>query len=351
MSIKRREFILRGTCLATLVALVGPEAGKAITRTPGDSIPPVEARWWESLDSKRVECTLCPKKCTVDDLERGYCGVRENRDGTYYTHVYAAACAVHTDPIEKKPLFHFLPGTRAFSIATAGCNMDCAFCQNWQISQVRPEQVDAYYLRPQDVASAAIGGNAHSIAYTYSEPVVFYEYMYDCAEYARTRGVRSVMVSNGYIQEKPLRELCRVLDAIKVDLKSFREKYYREVCAGELQPVLDALEVMRQEGVWLELVYLMVPTLNDSETEIEELCAWVFDKLGPGVPVHFTRFHPQYRLKHLPSTPVSSLERALNIARRAGLQYVYLGNVPGHESESTRCPACNAVVVRRVGYT
>ena len=351
MSLTRRDFFCQGVCLAAVALRPSSGEATAITRRSGDLIPPVEARCWESLPSKRVECTLCPKKCKVDDLERGYCGVRENRDGTYYTHVYAAPCSVHPDPIEKKPFFHFLPGTRAFSLATAGCNMDCAFCQNWQISQVRPEQVEAYYMTPETVASYALQSDCPSIAYTYTEPVIFYEYMYDCAAVSRERGIRNVMISNGYILEKPLRELCKVLDGIKVDLKSFREKYYQEVCIGELKPVLDVLEIIRDEGVWMEIVYLMVPTLNDSEAEIEDLCAWVHEKLGDDVPLHFTRFHPQYRLKHLPVTPLSRLERAWRIARQVGLNYVYLGNVVGHETESTRCPDCEKVVVHRVGYT
>lgn len=351
LSYSRRDFFCQGACLATLALAGATGKAKAQTRRPGDLIPPKEALWWEALDAKRVECTLCPKKCRVDDLERGYCGVRENRGGTYYTHVYAAACAAHVDPIEKKPLFHFLPGTKAFSIATVGCNMDCAFCQNWEISQVRPEQVEAYYMPPEEVAAIAERSRCASVAYTYTEPVVFYEYMYDSAVASQERGVRSVMISNGYIQEKPLRKLCGVLDAIKVDLKSFREKYYQEICAGELAPVLEALEIIKDEGVWLEIVYLMVPTLNDSAEEIEELCAWVVEKLGTDVPVHFTRFHPMYRIKHLPATPVSLIERALRIAKKHGLNYVYLGNVVGHESESTRCPSCGEIIVRRVGYT
>ena len=351
MDFSRRDFFCQGLCLATLAVAGCPGRGRAATLVSGDKIPVREALNWESLPGKRVQCKLCPKECKVDDLERGYCGVRENMGGKYYTHVYAAPCTVHTDPIEKKPLFHFLPGTTAFSIATAGCNMDCAFCQNWEISQTRPEQVEAYYMPPSEVAALARRSNAASIAYTYSEPVVFQEYVYDSAVAGRRQGVRSVMVSNGYIQEKPLLDLCGVLDAIKVDLKSFREKYYKEVCAAELKPVLESLQIIRGAGLWLEIVYLMVPTLNDSAEEIEDLCAWVVDKLGPEVPVHFTRFHPMYRLNHLPETPVSLLERALKIARGHGMKYVYLGNVTGHESESTRCPGCGEIVVRRVGFT
>ena len=351
MSYSRRDFFCRGLCLAALAVAGTVKRGRGAERRPGDLVPPKEASFWDSLENQRVVCKLCPKECKVDDLERGYCGVRENKEGKYYTHVYGAVCAAHTDPMEKKPFFHFLPGTNAFSIATAGCNMDCAFCQNWEISQIRPEQVESYYLLPDEVAETARRTQAKSIAYTYTEPVIFYEYMYDCAVASRSQGIRNVMVSNGYIQEKPLRKLCGVLDGIKVDLKSFRQKYYQEICAGDLKPVLDSLEIIHDEKVWCEIVYLIVPTLNDSEAEIDELCAWVAARLGPDVPLHFTRFHPQYRLKNLPSTPVSSLEMALEIAKNKGLHYVYLGNVPGHEAESTRCPACKEIVVKRIGFT
>ena len=352
MRIGRREFLYScGGCLAAVAGagLISPLRA-SLDRTPGEDIPDHEAQFWEPRESLRVQCTLCPRGCRVDDLERGYCGVRENKGGKYVTRVYGAACAVNVDPIEKKPFFHFLPGTKAFSLATAGCNIDCAFCQNWEISQTRPEQVDVYHLPPRETASAAMQSGSRSVAFTYTEPVVFYEYMYDTALAARERGLRAVMVSNGYIQEKPLTRLCGALDAIKVDLKSFREKYYKEVCAGELAPVLDALKTIHGSGTWLEIVYLMVPTLNDSAAEITELCGWVRENLGPDVPLHFTRFHPMYRLTRLPSTPAASLERALKIGREAGLHYVYLGNLPGHPSESTLCPSCGAVVVRRVGY-
>ncbi len=352
MQLDRRAFIRScGGCLAAMTAsgLIAP--AKAQSRMSGADIPDHEAMFWDPAESQRVQCQLCPRKCRVDDLERGYCGVRENKGGKYVTRVYGAACSVNVDPIEKKPFFHFLPGSNAFSLATAGCNVDCAFCQNWEISQTRPEQVDVYHLPPREASMAAVQSRARTVAFTYSEPVVFYEYMYDTARAARERGLRAVMVSNGYIQEKPLVQLCGSLDAIKVDLKSFRDKYYKEVCSGELAPVLESLKIIRAQGKWLEIVYLMVPTLNDGEAEIAELCDWVAREMGPDVPLHFTRFHPMYRLTRLPSTPVASLERALDLGRKAGLHFVYLGNVPGHPSESTHCPSCGAEVVRRVGYT
>jgi len=312
--------------------------------------PLVEARHYKKLDEQKIECGLCPQQCRVANLERGTCGVRENRDGTYYTLVYGRVCSVHPDPIEKKPLFHFLPGTTAFSIATAGCNMECIFCQNWQISQFRPEQVNAQHIPPELCATLAKRANCASIAYTYSEPVIFYEYMYDCAVEGHKHDVRSVMISNGYIQREPMAELCPVLDAVKIDLKSFTEKFYRESCHGELKPVLDTLMLLKEKKMWLELVVLVVPTLNDSRAEFEDMCQWVVKELGPDVPVHFTQFHPTYKLRNLPRTPVKTLETARKIAMDAGIHFAYAGNVPGHPGENTYCPKCNTLLIRRLGY-
>ena len=311
----------------------------------------VEARYYEKLPYKKIKCKLCPRECVIDDRERGYCGVRENRGGTYYSLVHSRVCAAHVDPIEKKPLFHFLPGTVAFSLATAGCNVNCKMCQNWDISQFRPEQVASNYLPPRDVTGVARQYRCPSIAYTYSEPVVFCEYVLDCAEAGRAAGVKSVVISGGYIQEEPLKELCRRVDAIKIDLKAYSEKYYKEVVNGELKPVLKALATIRKQGTWSEIVYLVVPTLNDSDEEFRGLARWVKTELGVDVPVHFSRFHPEYLLKNLPPTPLATLERAKAICDAEGLHYVYIGNVPGHPAESTVCPKCRRVVVERAGFT
>jgi pyruvate formate lyase activating enzyme len=311
----------------------------------------VEALHYEKLEHKKIRCTLCPRECVIDDLERGYCGVRENRDGTYYTLVHSRPCTYHADPIEKKPLFHFHPGTLAYSIATAGCNVNCKMCQNWEISQARPEQIRSLYMPPKKVASMAADSGCRSIAYTYSEPIVFFEYMMDSARAGHERDVLSVVVTGGYITEKPLRELCRAVDAIKVDLKAYSEQFYRDIVNGTMQPVLDALVTMRAAGVWTEIVYLVVPTLNDGDDEFRGLARWIRANLGVDVPVHFTRFHPQYLLKNLPPTPVKTLERAKEIADAEGLRYVYLGNVPGHSAESTYCPGCGRAVIGRLGYT
>ena len=310
-----------------------------------------EARFYDKQAYRKIKCKLCPRECVIDDRERGYCGVRENRGGTYYTLVHSRVVTAHVDPIEKKPFFHFLPGTVAFSIATAGCNVNCKMCQNWEISQSRPEQVASQYVPPNDLAGLAQQNRCPSIAYTYSEPVVFYEYVRDAADAGHAQGIKSVVVTGGFIQQDPLKKLCPGVDAIKVDLKSFSEKYYKEVVNGELKPVLEALVTMRRLGMWTEIVYLVVPTLNDSDAEFRGLAGWIKSNLGVDVPVHFSRFHPEYLLKNLPPTPLETLERAKAIADAEGLHYVYLGNVPGHPAESTYCPKCHRVVIGRVGLT
>lgn len=308
------------------------------------------ARYWEKLDEKKIKCFLCPKHCIVANLERGYCGVRENINGEYKTLVYNRVCSIGVDPVEKKPFYHFLPRSRTFSFSTAGCNFECKYCQNWQISQFRPEQVRATYLPPREIIRLAKESYSASIAFTYGEPVVFFEFMYDTAVKAREAGLRSIVITNGFYEEKPLRDLCKVVNAIKVDFKGFSEDFYKNICAGELKPVLRALEIIKEEKVWLELVVLIIPTKNDSPQEIEKMCEWTVEHLGVDVPVHFSRFYPQYKLKNLPDTPVKTLEQCYQIARQQGLNYVYIGNVPGHKLENTFCPKCGTLLIKRIGY-
>jgi pyruvate formate lyase activating enzyme len=257
---------------------------------------------------------------------------------------------VNIDPIEKKPLYHYLPGSTAFSLATAGCNMECKFCQNWQISQSRPEQVPADFVSPERIVEEAAQRSSPSIAYTYGEPVVFIEYVMDIAAIARTKRIRNVVVTSGYIKRQPLADLCRLVDAVKIDLKSFDEAYYRDVCSSELRPVLDSITAVREAGVWLEIVYLMVPTLNDDPTRIREMARWLRANVGADVPLHFSRFCPQYRLTNLPPTPISSLERAYDVCREEGLHFVYIGNVPQNKTENTFCPSCGTMIIERRGY-
>jgi pyruvate formate lyase activating enzyme len=286
----------------------------------------------------------------VGEGERGFCRVRENRDGEYYTLVHSNPCAVHIDPIEKKPLFHFQPGTAALSIATAGCNFTCKNCQNYDISQARPDDTVNYDLAPQDIVDLAIKYDTPTIAYTYTEPTVFYEYMLETAKAARRKGILNIYHSNGYINQGALDELVEYLDGANVDLKGFSEDFYRDITGGTLGPVLTALKTLKKSGVWLEITNLIIPTKNDADGAIRELCSWVKSELGTDTPVHFSRFYPQYKLQNLPPTSVETLRRAADIAHAVGLDFVYIGNVPGIAEENTFCPRCGKTIVGRTGY-
>jgi len=350
--VNRRGFLRRaaGTGLAMGAGL--PALCGRLAAWPAEADPSqVEARYYEKLPDREVECRLCPRLCRLGDKERGYCGVRENVGGTYYTLVYGKVCTLNADPIEKKPFFHVLPGTMALSMATAGCNVNCKFCQNWEISQVRPEQVEHIALAPEAAAARAAAAGCPSIAYTYSEPTVFFEYMYDTAVEARRRGLRSLVVTGGHINPEPLADLLGVVDAVKIDLKGFNEGFYRTYVRGALKPVLEAIRSVARSRVWLEIVYLVIPTLNDRPEIIREMARWIEDEAGPDVPLHFSRFYPMYLMKNLPPTPLSTLEAARETALAEGLRYVYIGNVPGHEAESTYCPGCGQAVIQRAGYS
>jgi pyruvate formate lyase activating enzyme len=285
----------------------------------------------------------------VADRERGTCGVRENHAGKYTTLVYGRPCALHVDPIEKKPFYHVLPGQTALSLASPGCNIQCKFCQNWDISQVRPEQTPTRAASPSDIVDLARRRGSPAVACTYTEPVVWSEYVYDIAVATRKAGLRTLVVSNGYIQPEPMTDLIGVVGAVKIDLKSYRDKFYREQCGGKLAPVLDTLRLLRKKNMWTEIVVLVIPGLNDGQQEARDLARFVKHDLGPDVPVHFTRFHPAYRLQNIPATPIKTLTRLYDIARGEGLHFVYVGNVPGHPGNNTYCPACGKIVVRRVG--
>lgn len=300
--------------------------------------------------AKTVQCELCPNGCVLDINQTSRCRTRINKDGKLYSLVYGKPCAVHVDPIEKKPFFHFFPGTTAFSIATAGCVLSCKFCQNWQISQAKPEETDTYDMPPEKVVSNAAAYKCKSIAYTYTEPTAFYEYMYDTAVIARNRKVRNTVHSCGYINEKPLRKLSKYLDAAAIDLKAFTEDFYERICNGSLKPVLASLAVLKEEGIWLEITNLVIPTLNDDLKKINEMSRWIVKNLGPEVPIHFSRFIPHYKLTNLPPTPLETLSEARKTAMDAGLKFVYIGNIR-HEGENTFCPKCRKLLIERQVYT
>jgi pyruvate formate lyase activating enzyme len=264
--------------------------------------------------------------------------------------VYGRVCAAHIDPVEKKPLFHYLPGSVAFSVATAGCNVNCKFCQNWELSQASPEEAPGEFMPPARVVELARLYNCPTIAFTYTEPIVASEFVMDTADRAHEQGIRTIEISNGYIHKDAIEPVYGRMDAVKIDLKAFSESYYRKVVVGELKPVLDTLVALVKLGKWTEIVYLLVPTMNDSDQELTDLARWIKAHLGRSVPLHFSQFHPDYKMLDLPITSVSSLERAKRIADAEGLQFVYIGNVPGHPAESTYCPHCSRILIHRIAY-
>lgn len=298
-----------------------------------------------------AQCEICPRGCILEEGEAGNCRARKNIGGKVTLTTYGYPCAVHVDPVEKKPLFHFLPGTKAFSIATAGCNLHCRNCQNWEISQAKPEDVPAYNLPPDKIVEKALEYKCASIAYTYTDPVVFYEYAMDCSIKAREKGIKNILVTAGYINQKPLKELCKVTDGANIDLKAYSDKFYKEVCKATLKPVLDALVTSKQLGVEVEVTNLVLPTLNDKDDDFKSLSKWVKENMGPETPLHFSRFHPDYLMKNLPPTPGETLIKARDIARAEGLKNVYIGNIASPDGENTYCPQCGELLIKRTGYT
>jgi pyruvate formate lyase activating enzyme len=320
---------------------------------------------------RNVQCKICPNNCLLTPGDRSHCRNRINRDGTLYTMAYGNPCTFHVDPIEKKPLFHFLPGSQSFSLATSGCVFRCLNCQNWEISQKKPEEtknprgpelrlrpplpatlslddMSRLSLFPEDVVAVAAALRCPSISYTYSEPTAYYEYAYDSCRLARERHIKNVIVTCGSIEERPLRDLAQYVDAAHVDLKGFDEATYRKLNSGQLEPILRTLKIYHELGVWFEVINLIVPTYTDNLETIKRMCGWLVDNLGPDRPLHFSRFNPLYKLEHLPSTPVETLIQARDVARAAGLRYVYIGNVRGVPgAETTFCPNCKRAVIER----
>lgn len=311
-----------------------------------------EALLYEKEAENRARCGLCAHRCRIDPGARGICGVRENREGTLLSLVYGAIVAENVDPIEKKPLFHLLPGSRSFSIAAAGCNFRCAFCQNHDISQMPRErgQIVGRERTPAEVVERALQSGSRSIAYTYTEPTVYFEFAYATAGIARERGLKNVFVTNGYMTPGMLELIAPRLDAANVDLKAFRDDFYKKQCGARLQPVLDSLRKMKELGIWVEVTTLLIPGLNDGEEELGELAAFIVS-LGAETPWHISRFHPQYRMTETPPTPASSIHRAAEIGRSAGLKYVYSGNIPGDPGENTLCAGCGRLLIGRCGFS
>ena len=313
----------------------------------------MEAYLYEPVEDQKVKCNLCSHRCVIKEGRRGICAVRENRSGTLMTLVYDKAIARHVDPIEKKPLFHFLPGTLSYSIATVGCNFRCQFCQNADIAQMPVDHKGVIMgdaVTPQEVVAAAEKSNCRSISYTYTEPTIFFELAYDTAKIAHERGIRNVFVTNGYMTAEALEMIEPYLDAANVDLKAFNERYYKDLCAARLKHVQATLKRMKSYGIFVEVTTLIVPGLNDDRTELKELAEFITHDLGTDTPWHISRFHPTYKLTDRPPTPVKILTEAREIGLNAGLKYVYTGNVPGNSGENTFCPACGETVIERWGF-
>jgi len=318
------------------------------TRALPDLVP---TRYWHALEDGRVQCDVCPRYCKLHEDQRGLCFVRANRGGRVVLTTYGRSSGYVIDPVEKKPLNHFLPGTPILSFGTAGCNLACKFCQNWDISKSREMDTLADQASPEAIARAAKVYGCRSVAYTYNDPVIFHEYAIDVAQACREAGIKSVAVTAGYVCPEPRAEFYRWMDAANVDLKAFTEDFYHRICGGRLQPVLETLEYLKHEtDVWVEITNLMIPGLNDSPAEIEEMTRWVVEHLGPDVPMHFTAFHPDWKMMDCPATPLATLSRAREIAVKNGVRYAYVGNVHDPAGDSTYCHHCGTRLIGRDWY-
>lgn len=304
-----------------------------------------EALFYKKLKNTIVQCRLCPHYCTIKNNELGRCKVRKNIDGKVYSLSYEHPVALNVDPIEKKPLYHFLPGEKAFSVGMAGCNLKCQHCQNWDISQKGPEELPTPKISAKEIIEQTKKHNCPIIAYTYSEPLVSYEYVLEIAKLAKKQGLKNVIVSNSFINPEPLKNLCKYIDAANIDLKSINDGFYKKICGARVNPVLESLKILKAEGVWLEITNLIIPGLNDSDKDVKELVSWIKENLGDAV-LHFTAFYPTYKLSHLHPTPASKLQKARKIAIDAGMMHVYTGNIIGGE-DNTYCPKCGFLLIKR----
>lgn len=359
--ITKREFLRRSLAGAGGVAL-GLRSletlAERIVAMESNAIPPSSGPGRYSKESpyyvvtpKGVKCQICPNQCILTEGKESLCRTKVVHDDKLFTLGYGNPCSVHVDPIEKKPLFHFYPASRSFSVAVAGCNLACLNCQNWEISQVSPRDTHNFDLFPEALVAEAAASGSLSIAYTYSEPIAFYEYTFDSAKLARSKGIKNVFISNGYINEKPLRDLALYIDGANINLKSFSDDIYQKLNGGSLEPVLRTLKILKEMNVWLEITNLIVPGWTDNPRMIAEMCAWLAGNGLSDSPLHFSRFFPLYKLTSLPYTPLQVLEEARAIALRAGMKYVYIGNVPNHIAENTICPRCKKTLLERKGFT
>jgi pyruvate formate lyase activating enzyme len=345
----KREFIKKCALLSAGIVSLPVVRASGTAEDDVQNVLKKEAMFQEET-ARGIMCRICPNECVLKEGELSKCNNRRVYKSKLYTLAYGDPCSVAVDPVEKKPLYHFLPGSRAFSIATAGCNLVCLNCQNWTISQTSPDKTRNYDLKPENVIVECKSRGCESIAYTYSEPVTFYEYVYDTAILARKAGIRNIVKSNGYINPEPLKKLCSVIDAANIDLKAFSDSTYLKLTGGKLQPVLDSLKVYKDMGVWLEITNLIVPTWTDNQEDIRKMCKWLASNGFNNTPIHFSRFYPIYKLEQLPPTPVDVLNKAAQAAKEEGMLFVYTGNAPGSEISDTECPNCRNKLLIRQGY-
>ncbi len=351
--LSKREFLkagMGGICALCLPGIGGGHSTGYAQMAQRGLVRPRPGQWFNRAANAKVRCELCPWRCELAPGQRARCRVRANRDGVGYTLAYGNPVLVQEDPVERKPFFHVVPGSRALSISTAGCNLECKFCEVWDMALVDPEEVHAYDMPPKRVVEHAKTAGLRSISYAFGEPVVFYEYVLETATLAREQGLLNLLHTAGYIQPEPLKELSGNIDAANVDLKGFDPEFYRNVCGGTREPVLKSLKLLSEAGVHLEITNILIPTLNDDMEQIRQMCRWIKDELGPDVPIHFARFYPLYKLANLPPTPVSTLDNARDIALEVGLEFVYVARVTGHKGENTFCPGCGEAVITRFGF-
>ena len=366
--INRRQFLWKtlstaGMCMGanSLLPFSAMAAGRTVYRKKTDptqkieSIPRkyevtiTEAKYYRPT-GPHIQCTLCPLFCVIPDGEAGVCRVRFNKDRKLYTMVYGQPCAIAFHPMEQGPIYHAFPGSKCVGIGTAGCNLRCQFCQNWQMSQFTAEETDNYDLPPEQVVKLAHEKRCKIIIFSYTEPTVFYEYALDTAKAARAKGLKTALVTAGYMDIEPLKEICKHVDVIRIDLKSFREKFYEDVVSGTLQPILKAIKTVHEQGTWLEVVDPLVPGFNDGKEEVRDMARWMVDNLGPDVPLHFLKFFPAFKMRNFPLTSEKVLAESRQIAMDEGLNYVYVGNVPGNQGGHTFCPKCKKRLIARVGF-
>jgi pyruvate formate lyase activating enzyme len=311
----------------------------------------IRANFWENIENKKTKCRLCAHNCIIDDEKTGSCRVRKNENGELFSLIYGSSSSIAADPIEKKPLYHFFPGTTVFSLGTVGCNFKCLHCQNYSISTAGIDLLYIRELKPEDVLRLAKQYNCKGVSYTYNEPTIWHEFCYDSAKLVKDAGLYTCYVTNGYINPEPLKDLSIVLDAMNIDIKSFSEDFYKKICRAKLEPVLNTCKLAKKLGIHIELTYLVIPSLNDSPEEIKKLCKWVVKELGEITPIHFSRFHPDYKMNDLPMTPIKTLLNFYDIAKKEGILYPYLGNIQHGEYENTICPNCNNLCIIRNGYS